>query len=341
MACLSALLLPSKRAGPVLSLSSLPGTVQDCDVPILFREPYIRSGYRQVGHGWRFYLLSLFQWHNESLNVWSHMLAGLAVALRFWVFSWEVSLCVCLPSLPLFLYILSTLTYLACSTTAHLLQSHSELAHYSLFFLDYVGVSVYQYGCAIALYFYSSELEWRESKVGKVFLPCAALLAWLTCTCCCFAKLHYRRPYPLRRKMCQLMPTSLAYLLVISPVAHRLATSSWSDPALSLHVLQVFFFLLAAIFFSCPVPECFFPGSCDIVGHGHQVFHVFIALCTLVQLEALFKDYLARRQTLLQEHGEIQLLLACASFPTLVLCSMLTAATMRRQAQVKLEARPR
>lgn len=74
----------------------------------------------------------------------------------------------------------------------------------------------------------------------QVFLPAAALLAWLSCTACCYAKLRFRRPYPLHRKLCQLIPMGVAYLLDISPVAHRLATHSWmGSPALPLHFLQV------------------------------------------------------------------------------------------------------
>lgn len=74
----------------------------------------------------------------------------------------------------------------------------------------------------------------------QVFLPAAALLAWLSCTACCYAKLRFRRPYPLHRKLCQLIPMGVAYLVDISPVAHRLATHSWTgSPALPLHFLQV------------------------------------------------------------------------------------------------------
>lgn len=69
------------------SLSLLPHTVRDTEVPLLFREPYILSGYRPVGHSWSFYFLSLFQIHNETINVWSHLLAGVCVALRFSVFA--------------------------------------------------------------------------------------------------------------------------------------------------------------------------------------------------------------------------------------------------------------
>ncbi|XP_067098333.1 membrane progestin receptor beta [Osmerus mordax] len=321
----------------LVSLPSPSPTVPAYLVPSLFREPYILSGYRPVGQDWRCYLLSLFQRHNESLNVWSHLLTGPLLLLRFLalVGAWGPSLE--LASLPLCLYLLSALTYLSCSAAAHLLQSHSELAHYSLFFLDYVGVAVYQYGCALGHYFYCSQPAWRESSVGVWYLPGAFLLGWLSCASCCFAKSRYRRPYPLHRKVCQLVPTSLAYLLDISPVAHRLATQTWKDdPALPLHSFQVAFFLLAAFFFSCPIPERFFPGRCDILGQAHQIFHVFLSLCTVCQLEAIAGDYSRRRDTLLEVYGEMKLCFAGVSFVVLVFCTALTAFLMRRQVKRRL-----
>ncbi|XP_015199314.2 membrane progestin receptor beta [Lepisosteus oculatus] len=316
-------------------LPAMPSTVKDFDVPRLFREPYILSGYRPVGQEWRFYFLSLFQQHNEALNVWTHLLAALAVLLRFWAFSESNGLLLDVSSLPLYLYILSVLTYLVCSVLAHLLQSHSELAHYSLYFMDYVGVSVYQYGSALVHYFYSSELAWQET-FAPLFLPGAALLGWLSCAGCCYAKYRYQRPYPVKRKICQLIPTGLAYLLDISPIAHRLQTCSWSEPAVCLHALQMVFFLLAAFFFSCPVPERFFPGRCDIVGHAHQIFHLFLSLCTLSQLEAIFTDFLGRRDNLLLRYDRGEILVASASFPFLMCCSLLTAAYLRRNVELRL-----
>ncbi|XP_030628469.1 membrane progestin receptor beta [Chanos chanos] len=324
------------------SLPTLPtpkATVMSADVPVLFREPYVQSGYRPVGQDWRCYFLSLFQCHNESLNVWTHLLAVPAILLRFSVLAGGAGLTLEAASLPLFLYVLSSVTYLSCSVAAHLLQSHSELAHYSFFFLDYVGVAVYQYGCSLGHYFYCSKPTWRDSSVGAAYLPGAALLAWLSCTGCCFAKLRYRRPYPPRRKICQLIPTSLAYILDISPVAYRLVVGSWDEPALAFHALQVAFFLLAAFFFSCPVPERLFPGKCDIVGQGHQIFHVFLVMCTVFQLEAIFRDFLVQRHTVVEVHGRQSLLLASSSFFILVLCSALTAMFMRKCVQRQLQRR--
>eukprot|EP00064_Thunnus_orientalis_P019632 superscaffoldBa00004992_g19756 len=333
-------------------LPSLPATVRDVDVPPLFRERFILSGYRPVGLTWRFYVLSLFQIHNETVNVWSHLLAAACVVARFLLFMVlqgggilgfrlqgpeGQGFSVDASSLPLVLYVFSAVTYLSCSAAAHLLQSHSEQAHYSLFFLDYMGVGVYQYGCALALCLYSSDAAWTQSMLGQIFLPAAALLAWFSCSTCCYAKLRFRRPYPLHRKLYQVVPMGVAYILDISPVAHRLATQSWtSNSALPLHGLQVVLFLLSAFFFSCPIPERFSPGRYDIIGHGHQLFHLLLSFCTLAQQEALFRDFLWRRPALVREFGEEHLLLACASFPCLMLCCVMTALAMRRRAKKQL-----
>ncbi|XP_044026309.1 membrane progestin receptor beta [Siniperca chuatsi] len=315
-------------------------TVTASQVPSLFREPYILSGYRPVQQDWRCYLLSLFQRHNESLNVWTHLLAGPVLLLRWWANVGALGYTLDAASLPLSVFLVSSFIYLFFSVAAHLLQSHSEHAHYFFFFMDYVGVAVYQYGCSLGHYFYASEPEWRESCIGLLFLPGAVFFGWLSCAGCCFAKSRYRRPYPLQRKICQLIPTTLAYLLDISPVAHRLFTVSWTqEPSLPFHALHIAFFMLSALFFSCPIPESFFPGHCDFMGQGHQIFHLFLSLCTVCQLEALFQDYARRRDTVVEVFGERQLWWACVSFPVLFLCCILTALITMRHMNKKLQGK--
>ncbi|XP_035474071.1 membrane progestin receptor beta isoform X2 [Scophthalmus maximus] len=320
--------------------SSLPSpgpTVAASQVPGLFREPFILSGYRPVRQDWRCYLLSVFQRHNESLNVWTHLLAGPVLLLRWRANVGALGYTLDAAFLPLSLFLVSACTSLFLSVAAHLLQSHSEHAHYFFFFMDYVGVAMYQYGSSLGHYFYTSEAAWRESCVGPLFLPGAAFFGWLSCAAYCFAKARYRRPYPLRRKICQVIPATLSYLLGISPVVHRLLTVSWTqEPAQPLLALQIASFLLCALFFSCPVPERFFPGRCDFVGQGHQIFHLFLSLCTVFQLEALFQDYARRRDAMVEVFGAGQLWWACVSFPALFVCCVLTALVTMRHMDKKL-----
>lgn len=310
-------------------------TVTASQVPSLFREPYILSGYRPVQQDWRCYLLSLFRKHNESLNVWTHLLASPVLLLHWWA---NVDTLGCtlddVTSLPLLLFLVSSLTYLYLSVAAHL-RTRTLL----LLLLGLRGCGLYQYGCSLGHYFYASEPAWRE-RVGVIFLPGAAFFGWLSCTGCCYAKFRYRRPYPPQRKVCQLIPTGLVYVLDISPVAHRLLTVSWSqEPSLPFHALQIACFLLSALFFSCPIPERFFPGNCDFAGQGHQIFHVLLSLCTLSQLEALFQDYARRRDTVVELFGERQLWWACVSFPVLFVCCILTTLIAMRHMSKALQSK--
>uniref|UniRef100_A0A3B5B4I5 Membrane progestin receptor beta-like n=1 Tax=Stegastes partitus TaxID=144197 RepID=A0A3B5B4I5_9TELE len=306
-------------------LPSLPPPVRDLEVPPVFRRPFIPSGYRPPGLPLRCYVLSLFQIHNETLNVWSHLLAAVCVALRLGPEGQGFS--VDAASLPLVLYSFSAVAYLSFSAAAHLLHSRSEQLHHSLFFLDYVGVAVHQYGCSLALSLYSAD----------VFLPGSALLSWSSCAACCYAKLRSHRLTPLNRKFF-LVPTGAASLLNIGLVVRRLEAQRWSSsPAPLLHLLQVALFLPSSFFFCCPVPERFAPGRFDIIGHAHQLLHLLSALRTLLQQEALFHDFLWRRPALLRQFGEERLLLACSSFCCLTLCCAATAASVQRRAQLRRE----
>ncbi|CAG8517013.1 36_t:CDS:2, partial [Scutellospora calospora] len=41
------------------------------------------------------------------------------------------------------------------------------------------------------------------------------------------------------------------------------------------------FYLIGAVFYSARIPERFFPGSFDIWGHSHQIFHFLVVFASL------------------------------------------------------------
>jgi len=60
------------------------------DVPVVFHEPHIESGFRLLGQPWLYYVFSIFQLHNESLNIWTHVLAFALTAKKLLAFQHEV-----------------------------------------------------------------------------------------------------------------------------------------------------------------------------------------------------------------------------------------------------------
>ncbi|KAF6717215.1 Membrane progestin receptor alpha-B [Oryzias melastigma] len=280
---------------------SMPGTLRDTEVPFYFRERYVHYGYRPLEQNWRYYFLSMFQRHNETINVWTHLLAFLVFLVRFHQLSEMVDFVGDSHSWPLLILVVSSLTYSALSVAAHLLGGKSELCHYCFFFLDYVGVAQYQYGSAVVHYYFAVEEDLHQ-LVGGIFLPVAALLSCLSCLGCCYGKYCNHSLPPWVRKVCQVVPSTVAYVWDSSPVAWRLWAWPSNDPAVIYHCGQVAFFLSCAFFFTVPVLERFLPGRCDFLGHSHQVFHVLLSCCTWCQIHASYLDYVGRRALYLRLH---------------------------------------
>ncbi|XP_019367994.1 PREDICTED: membrane progestin receptor alpha [Gavialis gangeticus] len=317
-----------------------PSTVGTSDVPKIFRKPYIHTGYRPLNQTWKYYFLTLFQQHNEAINVWTHLVAAVVLLLRFQQLSHTIDFMSDPHAHPLFIILIASITYLTFSTLAHLLQAKSEFWHYSFFFMDYVGVAIYQYGSATAHYYYVIEPAWH-AKIKGFYMAGAVLLAWLSCVGSCYAKYRYHQLPRYLSRLYQEMPSGLAYILDISPVIHRIymtQSSEHPDPAILYHKCQVLFFLLGVLFFSYPYPEKWFPGKCHFFGQGHQIFHVFLVLCTLAQVQAVVLDYESRKQVYASLHAEMPHNFSALCLFT-VICCVLTATYMAGKVKHKLSCK--
>ncbi|XP_070840857.1 progestin and adipoQ receptor family member VII, a [Chaetodon trifascialis] len=315
---------------------SMPGTVRDTEVPHYFRERYICTGYRPLNHNWRYYFLSLFQRHNETINVWTHLLAFLVFLVKLQQITETVDFVSDPHSWPLLVLILSSLIYSAFSVTAHLLGGKSELCHYAFFFLDYVGVAQYQYGSAIGHFYYAVDESLHRHMRG-IFMPTATVLSCLSCLGCCYGKYCNHSLPTWVRKIGQVLPSALAYLWDSSPVVKRLMlwSTASDDPAVIYHFGQVAFFLSCAFFFTYPLLERCFPGRCNFVGQSHQIFHVFLSCCTLCQIHACHLDFVSRRKLYSGLHGSGEAALFVGLYVvTLVVCALIVAVMLRKVKQV-------
>ena len=52
------------------------------ELPEWYRDnKYIRKGYRGWNRSCIYYIKSIFKWHNETLNIWSHLLGAIIFIL--------------------------------------------------------------------------------------------------------------------------------------------------------------------------------------------------------------------------------------------------------------------
>ncbi|XP_062266382.1 progestin and adipoQ receptor family member VII, a [Platichthys flesus] len=315
---------------------SMPGTMRDNEVPAYFRDHNICTGYRPLNQNWRYYFLSLFQRHNETINIWTHMLAFLVLLVKLQQLVETVDFVGDPQSWPLLILILSSLSYTGFSVLAHMLGGKSELCHYVFFYLDYVGVAQYQYGSAVVHFYYAVDESFHKHVHG-IFMPVASVLSCLSCLGCCYGKyFNHSRPTWVR-KVCQVLPSTIAYMWDSSPVAMRLFSwsSASSDSAVLYHFGQVVFFLSCSFFFTVPLFERCFPGRCDFVGQSHQIFHVFLSCCTLCQIHASQLDYVGRRELYSRLHGSGEVALFAGLYGvTFVVCALISAVMMRKVKRV-------
>ncbi|KAI8521069.1 ooproteinsis [Branchiostoma belcheri] len=266
------------------------------DVPVVQKDTYVLTGYRPPYQPWRFYLMSIFSVHNETVNTWTHLIPCLYVLCMLKTFSEEADVTGDVSSRLLLLFAVSNVTVQLLSACAHLLHSRSVAAYYVTFMLDFLGIAFYASSCGTVQYFLSSEAAFFHT--AHPWFPWSCVLV----TCCYFAANAYAhityKTGDMERVMIQAVSFSSTYLWVTSPVMHRIysdISSGNADDVTGMHVRHILLVAMAGLFHASEVPQRFFPGSCDVAGHGHQIWHVLTSASFVTQLQASFTDLQNRR----------------------------------------------
>ncbi|KAJ6627447.1 HlyIII-domain-containing protein [Mycena sp. CBHHK59/15] len=268
--------------------SDLPAWRQD--------NPAILTGYRKETDSWSGIIDGLWVWHNETINIWSHLLGALSIVGFFWLCnvgtSWEW-----IASNPLLssartvtwcdrggmgIFLLGALMCFGCSTAFHASTCHSQSVVRYMNRVDYLGILVlgtvnffpsfhYAFFCdphLRNLYIFSMTL----SGLVGIYLVCAPT----------YASPAYRR-----------MRTYTFFTLgvvALAPFVHCFVRYGIDQAAKSLStrwiVIEIVAYVGGALLYSERCPECLAPGKFDIIGASHQIFHV----CSLV---AVLTHYLA------------------------------------------------
>ena len=267
------------------------------DVPPVFQEAHVENYFRPLHQPWSFYIRSLFRLHNEFMNVWTHIIAFLLTAVQLWHFSCDMDFVNDSHTWPMLAGFVCGLLLYICSSFAHWAQSKSEYIHYVAFMVDYAGIGLYSLGSVIVHLMYCAEEDFLEATQAW-FIPLGCMFAIAISFCHNTAKVKYTRPYPFARKLWQMIPIACVYVLLISPVAHRLFTCFWRGAdctaSIPFHCQEVMWFLISGFFFASDIPQRFGHGKFDIFLHSHQLFHTSIAICTLFQMQGVYIDFLTR-----------------------------------------------
>ncbi|XP_023657197.2 membrane progestin receptor delta [Paramormyrops kingsleyae] len=266
-------------------------------VPRVYQEDGIISGYRHPRSSALDCVLSSFQMTNETVNIWTHFLAT-------WYFLWRFSmLCGSLDFLsesytwPLLVYMLLICLYPFTSSCAHTFSTMSPESRHICYFFDYGAISLYSLGCAITYGSYVMPDCWVNTWLHEYFVA-LAVGNTLVCTgLSCYSRL-LEMEFPRKSKILRTAAFVYPFIFDNIPLFHRLllccGDSFSHNEASSSHCYHLIFAFLTCFLFTSHLPERLAPGRFDFIGHSHQLFHICAVVGTHFQMEALLADMTSR-----------------------------------------------
>ncbi|KIW68104.1 hypothetical protein PV04_04071 [Phialophora macrospora] len=252
---------------------------------------YIHSGYRQVSYSYSRSWRSVLHWHNESVNIWSHLIPA-TLSLPFAVVLYKVlkpryDHASMADVIAMSCFFAGAAFCLGISASFHTLSNHSPSVARFWNQLDYAGISLLIAGSFVPSVYYGF---WCHPVKQWTYW---IMICSLGVACTTMSVLpRFRTPEwrPIRALMFVGMGISAVF-----PVFEGLRIFGLEDMekqmGLSWVVLQGALYILGAGLYAARIPEAWYPGKFDTLGSSHQIFHILIVLAALCHLRGLLKAF--------------------------------------------------
>ncbi|KAG7474705.1 membrane progestin receptor delta isoform X1 [Solea senegalensis] len=283
----------------------LPQLYDNHQIPKVFREDSIISGYRHPKSSALDCVLSSFHMNNETMNIWTHFLPTWYFLWRFCVLCSTLNFLTDSYTWPLLVYMVLICIYPFTSSCAHTFSTMSPESRHICYFFDYGALSLYSLGCAISYGHYVIPDCWVNSFVHQHFVPIAVGNALFCTSLSCYSR-FLELQFPKRSKVMRTVAFIVPFIFDTAPLFYRIVLccggNCGSSSALSSHCYHLLFAFLTCFLFTAHLPERLAPGRFDYIGHSHQLFHVSAVVGTHFQMEGVIADMMSRRAWLVG-HG--------------------------------------
>ena len=241
--------------------------------------PFITHGYRQ-NYSVRETLRSLFTIHNESANIWSHLIGWLLffyfTLLSVWSLLVSEADADLVHQTTVVIYCTGAMTLLACSTSFHWLGCVSDEVYALTAKLDYTGIAVLilvSFFPFIYSFYYSSPkwgLFWCLNI--SILTVAAIFVSWSE---------TFSRPGYQKLRAGLFVGVGLVGGFVLPHACYSLGVDQSWDVLWPL-LLMGGLYIGGAALYAMHIPERFFPGKLNVIGHSHFLFHCCVVAAALV-----------------------------------------------------------
>ncbi|PHH72407.1 hypothetical protein CDD83_4948 [Cordyceps sp. RAO-2017] len=263
------------------------------DLPAWRRDnAFIRSGYRPIRASYRHALRSLFYLHNESVNIWSHLLGALLAlaAGGFYLVRVVRPRYAAADGADLAVFACffgGAVLCLGMSATYHAVMDHSQRVSRWGNKLDYTGIVALIVGSYVPALYYGffcrpALLTAYLSIICFLGLGCAAV-SWIETF-----RTPKWRPYRAAIFVC-------LGLSGVVPVIHGVAIDGYQSleerMSISWIIAHGAMYIFGAVLYAVRWPERSFPGTFDIWGSSHQIFHMFVLLAAATHFYGMARAF--------------------------------------------------
>jgi adiponectin receptor len=275
--------VPRQQGQQLLTWEALPVWYQDNHLVI--------TGYRGICNSTWACIESMFSLHNETVNIWTHMIPGFAFA--FGQIFLQLLIEFSFPEatfLDRFVFTTNlgcAMITMALSSLYHTLMCHSEHVSGLWLRIDYLGILTLILGSffsGIYVGFYCEPLP------RNVYWTMIIVLSLITSILVLDSRLQGLKYRPLR---------SWAFILTalsgFAPIIHGLCMYGWNEmwirSGMPYWLLEGAIYGIGAFFFVTRIPESIRPGKFDIWCSSHQIFHVLVVIASLAHLYGVWDSF--------------------------------------------------
>ncbi|XP_030553931.1 progestin and adipoQ receptor family member 4 isoform X1 [Drosophila novamexicana] len=242
--------------------------------------PYVLKGYRPL-QTFKGCLLSLFYWHNETINILTHAIPifyilAIVPGLMPWDSGYKfLSFC----------HVFGSVAPWCGSFVYHLFMNieKGENVYYTLLKLDMVGIWVSQSFGALPL-------------VTATTLCFSPILKWFIITAYCLLSLWglYKAltaSSPWQRRLCFALPFAMRSVLTFLRIQGMVGGSHMALSHVYLQVEVDGVSILGGAIGAMRIPEKWFPGLVDFYLNSHNIMHVLVVVAVYSMHKATIKDF--------------------------------------------------
>ncbi|KAF2823526.1 HlyIII-domain-containing protein [Ophiobolus disseminans] len=252
---------------------------------------YLFSKYRSISNSYRKSLLSLFYLHNQTGNIYSHLIPAVAfLAYAFHTYeliTTRYSTADVYDILAFGVFIGSAIICFGISATFHVFGNHSSKVYHTWLLLDLYGIFVLIAGTVYSGTYYGFYCErgwWAVYSVGITAIVTTAA------TFCSLPRFRTPKWRWVRATLFCAIGWSGAF-----PMTHAAQTFGIEQANRQMgwwyFIVEGLSYITGAIIYALRMPERFRPGLFDVWGCSHQIFHICAVGGAAFHLMGLLKAF--------------------------------------------------